>query len=105
MANNSEVLPPIKQKVGEIVEVSVPTNPSTGYACTLSKMPGCIYLVSSAYLPHHNDVAGAGGSQIFRFIAVSKGDGDLEFREVKFSTPLEIQTPGPMQKRFVIITD
>jgi inhibitor of cysteine peptidase len=97
------VLPPIKAKVGEIVEIPVRSNPTTGFVCTLSKMPDCLYLVSMNYVPDTPMIIGSGGTALFRFVAVDKGDGWVEFREVKFSHPLEIIPPDQMHKRFVII--
>lgn len=105
MPANANLLPPLNQKVGEIIEISVPTNPTTGFACTLAKKADCIYLVSSTYVPHHPVMPGSGGSQIFKFIAVAKGEGEIEFREVRFSHPLEILPPDQMHKRFVIISE
>lgn len=97
------VLPPIKGKVNEIIEISIPSNPTTGYACTLSTMPDCLYLVSSDYDPNQPQLAGSGGSQVFKFVAVAKGESSVQFSDVKFSHPLEILPQNPMQKRFVII--
>ena len=97
------VLPPINGKVGDIIEISVPSNPTTGFVCTLSEMPKCLHLSTTTYVPHHPQMMGSGGSQIFKFFAVAKGEGPVEFHDVRFSHPLEIAPQNPMQKRFVII--
>ena len=98
-----ELLPPINTKVGDILEISVPSNPSTGYSCLLSEMPACVYFVDSTYIPDEPVRPGSGGTSKFRFVAVRKGDGKIIFHDVKFSHPLDIREPTVMQKRFVII--
>ena len=98
-----ELLPPINAKIEEIFEISVPSNPSTGYSCLLSEMPHCVYLVDSTYVPDEPVRPGSGGTNKFRFVAVKKGEGKIIFHSVKFSHPLDIQEPTPMQNRFVIV--
>lgn len=44
-----DLLPPINAKVGDIIEISIPSNPTTGYNCLLSEMPDCVYFVESTY--------------------------------------------------------
>lgn len=99
-----ELLPPINTKVGDIFEISIPSNPaSTGYNCLLSEMPHCVYLVESTYVPDEPIRPGSGGTSKFKFLAVKKGDGKIIFHSVRFSHPLEILEPTPMQQRFVIV--
>lgn len=99
-----EVLPPINAKVGEIFEISIPSNPSsTGYNCLLSEMPSCVYFVESTYVPGEPTIPGKGGTSKFKFVAVESGSGPIIFHSVKFSHPLDILDPTPMQKRFVIV--
>ncbi|AKJ37830.1 hypothetical protein A9239_14885 [Methanosarcina sp. A14] len=99
-----EVLPPINAKVGDIFEISIPSNPSsTGYNCLLSKMPDCVYFVESTYIPDEPVMTGKGGTSKFKFVAVEKGEGPIIFHSVKFSHPLDILEPNPMQQRFVIV--
>jgi len=100
-----DLLPPINAKVGDIIEVSVPSNPSTGFSCLLSEMPGCVYLVDSTYIPDQPIIPGSGGTSQFRFVAVGKGEGKIIFHDVKFSHPLEIREPTVMEKRFVIVKE
>jgi len=97
-----ELLPPIKAKVGDIFEISIPSNPTTGYNCLLSEMPDCVYFVESRYTPDKPGVPGSGGTSQFKFVAVKKGNGNIIFHSVKFSHPLEILEPTQMQQRFVI---
>jgi inhibitor of cysteine peptidase len=99
-----ELLPPINAKVGEIFEISIPSNPaSTGYNCLLSEMPGCVYFVESTYVPDEPIRPGSGGTSKFKFVAVKKGEGKINFHSVKFSHPLDILESTPMQKRFVLV--
>ncbi|MCO5382961.1 protease inhibitor I42 family protein [Methanosarcina sp. Z-7115] len=98
-----ELLPPMKGKVGDIIEISIPSNPSTGYSCLLSDMPDCVYFVESTYVPDQPIKPGSGGTSKFKFVGVKKGDGKIIFHSVKFSHPPEILEPTVMQKRFVII--
>jgi len=98
-----ELLPPINAKVGETFEISIPSNPSTGYNCLLSEMPHCVYFVESKYVPDEPTMPGKGGTSKFKFVAVKKGEGKINFHSVKFSHPLDILEPTPMQKRFVIV--
>lgn len=99
-----EVLPPINAKVGEIFEISIRSNPSsTGYNCLLSEMPSCVYFVESTYVPDEPTIPGKGGTSKFKFVAVKSGSGPIIFHSVKFSHPLDILKPTPMQQRFVIV--
>ncbi len=99
-----ELLPPINVKVGEIFEISIPSNPSsTGYNCLLSEMPSCVYFVESTYVPDEPTTTGKGGTSNFKFVAVESGNGPIIFHSVKFSDPLDILDPTPMQQRFVIV--
>ena len=99
----AELLPPINAKVGDIFEISIPSNPSTGYNCLLSHMPECTYFVESKYVPDKPVKPGSGGTSQFKFLAVKKGNGEIIFHDVRYSHPLEILEPNPMQKRFVKI--
>jgi inhibitor of cysteine peptidase len=98
-----DVLPPIKAKVGDVFEISIPSNPSTGYACSMSEMPSCVYFVDLTYVPDQPIIPGSGGTSKFKFVAVKKGDGKIIFHDVKFSHPLDILEPNVMQKRVVIV--
>lgn len=99
----ADLLPPINAKVGDIIEISIPSNPTTGYSCLLSNMPDCVYFVESSYIPDQPVIPGSGGTSKFKFVAVKKGNGQILFHSVKFSHPLEILDPTPMQQRFVIV--
>lgn len=104
MSDDAGKLPPINVTVGEFFEIKVPSNITTGYFCCLAEMPGCVYLKSTEYVPEQPIIPGSGGNQVYNFLAVSKGSGPIEFRQVKYTHPeLTIEPPGPMEKRFVIV--
>lgn len=100
---NENLLPPMKVSIGETFNVSVPCNPTTGFACTLSELPECVSLINTEYVPSHPQLTGSGGTQVYVFVATKKGQGDLQFQEIKFSKPIEISPQTPMEKRFVIV--
>lgn len=88
----------IKVHVGETFEIAVPSNPgSTGFVCTLGKMPECVYLVSMTFVPGHAapEMVAIPGSEIFKFVAIAEGSGVIELKHVKFSKPLEIYPEKP----------
>lgn len=95
-----ELLPPINAKVGDIIDISIPSNPTTGFSCLLSEMPDCVYFVESGYIPDKPIRVGSGGTSQFKFVAVNKGNGKIIFHDVMFSHPLEILESN---ERFVII--
>lgn len=76
--NNEES---INLKVGDIINVRLESNITTGYSWELSGETdqGIIMLESSIYEESQKDenVAGAGGSETFSFKAVSAGNTDL----------------------------
>lgn len=104
MAVSVDRLPPINTKVGEFIEIKVPSNRTTGDFCCLAEMPGCVYLESTEYVPDKPILCGSGGNQVYNFLAVSAGSGPIEFRQVKYTHPeLTIDPPGQMEKWFVIV--
>jgi predicted secreted protein len=95
--------------VGDVVDISVPANPaSTGFVCTLDKMPACLNLVSMDFVPGTPSIPGIPGNEVFKFAAITKGSGDIEFNHIKFSKPIEIASKEPrmqhqMEFRSVIV--
>lgn len=91
-----KVRPPIKVHVGEVFDVLVPANPgSTGFVCTLDKMPPCLNLVSMEYVPGNSQIFAIPGNEIFKFVAIAKGSGEIEFNHIRFSKPIEIAPREP----------
>jgi predicted secreted protein len=92
-----KMIPPISVHVGDLFDILVPSNPgSTGFVCTLDKMPECVNLVSKTYVPGHSaGIMGVPGNEMFKFVAIKKGHGEIEFNHIKFSRPLEILPNEP----------
>ena len=89
-------LPPVTIHVGETVDLPVPSNSaSTGFMCTLGKMPECVYLAGMTFVPGHAGIVAVPGTEIFKFVGIKTGSGEIEFKHVKLSNPLEIVPQHP----------
>jgi len=100
---NENLLPPMNVTYGETFNVSVPCNPTTGFTCALSELPNCVSLLNTEYVPAHPQLMGSGGTQVYSFVATSKGEGSLLFQEIKFSNPIQVNPPTPMETRYIIV--
>jgi inhibitor of cysteine peptidase len=68
-------------KNGERFEMTLRSNPSTGYTWMLRTLPDTLMLVSTSYLQSSDckaGVTGCGGEQIFSFKGVGIGTGKIE---------------------------
>ncbi|THD53484.1 proteinase IV [Enterobacteriaceae bacterium ML5] len=68
-------------KNGERFDISLRSNPSTGYTWMLRTLPAQLMLVSARYSQSANckaGVTGCGGDQVFSFKGVSTGTGKIE---------------------------
>ncbi|WP_341503339.1 protease inhibitor I42 family protein [Gallaecimonas sp. GXIMD4217] len=100
------VLPPIKVRVGEPVVIQLEDNPSTGFNVCLTDMPRGLALAEDTHIPGQAlpGMVGVPGTRRFTFIALEPGEGNLMFRQVKYTHPQPtIAEPTPMENRFVII--
>jgi hypothetical protein len=87
---------PIEISIGGIVEIPVPANPaSTGFLCTLDKMPACLNLVSMDFVAGTPIIPGMPGKEIFKFVGIAEGSGTIEFNHIRFSHPIEIASRDP----------
>jgi inhibitor of cysteine peptidase len=70
----------ISARPGEAFEVRLPANPSTGYAWQVALHPREVSLLDSSFTARvgAQPVAGAGGEQVFRFLASLPGKYDIE---------------------------
>lgn len=100
---NQNLLPPMKVSVGQVFQINVPSNPTTGYTNTLSTLPSCVCLVNTQYVPSHPQLMGSGGTQVYSFVATHAGEGDLQFQDIRFSNPIEVAPQTAMEKRFIIV--
>ena len=65
-------------EIGEVVEVSLPSNPSTGYAWHLREELNeeIVQVQSSDYVPDEESegLAGGGGTEVWRFLGTGPGE-------------------------------
>ncbi len=98
------VLPPTTVKVGEQFQIIQEDGAaSTGYTCALETMPKCVVLLSDEYIPPKTGLLGAPGTRRFTFLAMSSGEGPINFLQIR---PWDYKHPapqGPMDKRFVMV--
>lgn len=71
----------LRVKNGQVLEISIDSNPTTGYLWSLEGFSGTDALASMGKYKYvrGSDRIGAGGKQIFSFKAVKKGDAKLIF--------------------------
>ncbi len=97
----------VNLKIGETVRVELDENPTTGYMWTYKKTqnPHLIQEVGESEFirdPHRLDAVGVGGTRIYRFEALQKGQATLTF-ELNRSWEKEKGTP-PEEKYVVTIS-
>jgi len=82
---------------GQVVEVRLPSNPSTGYRWVMVEpMPAVVAaLYDAAYVPGRNDVVGSPGEERWSFVAVKTGSGILRF---EYRRPFDAPTVAPAQR-------
>jgi len=87
----------LEMKQGQVVEVRLPSNPSTGYRWVMVEpMPAVIAaLYDAAYVPGRNDVVGSPGEERWSFVAVKTGSGILRF---EYRRPFDAPTVAPAQR-------
>ncbi|MFE2481548.1 protease inhibitor I42 family protein [Streptomyces sp. NPDC059389] len=68
-------------RLGQSTDVVLDENPTTGYEWRITVLPSPLRLKSSTYKPSPNPshMVGRGGVHTFRFTAVRRCTGDLEF--------------------------
>lgn len=78
---------PIKVKVGQKFAVRIESNATTGYGWQLSKaLDNKIALVTNVYMPPDSKLAGAGGYEVWTFLAISTGQAEIS---LKYARPWE----------------
>lgn len=72
---------------GDEVVVTLESNVTTGFAWTLDTRPASEILdvVHSEYVAPETDLVGAGGEEIWRFVATGEGTTELEMRYARSS--------------------
>jgi inhibitor of cysteine peptidase len=61
---------------GDIIVLSLPENPSTGFRWMM-ETSGCIFTLSSSYTPSGTGRIGAGGTRVWRFMVNGTGSGEI----------------------------
>jgi inhibitor of cysteine peptidase len=62
---------------GDIFEISLDSNPTTGYSWQADFDQEYLELVSQEFVPPQSDLVGAGGTEIFAFQALEVGETKL----------------------------
>jgi inhibitor of cysteine peptidase len=84
--------PLIEARVGEEFDITLPSNPSTGYQWMLedSLDAGLLRLAGRAYVPDQPVRVGSGGHEQFTFVGVAPGETTLRLwysRDIQRSAP------------------
>jgi inhibitor of cysteine peptidase len=87
----------LEVKQGQVVEVRLPSNPSTGYHWVMIEpMPAVVAaLYDASYVPGRNDVVGSPGEERWTLVAVAVGTGILRF---EYRRPFDAPTVAPAQR-------
>jgi inhibitor of cysteine peptidase len=90
-------------EVGDQLDVSLESNPTTGYSWELGPLPEGLELVSSEFEEPGGSLVGAPGVQLFVFDVVGAGSGILRFEYVRvFDDPV---VPAEVVEYVVTIED
>jgi len=92
----------IKVKVGQEFNITLESNPTTGYQWQLAKQldRSIVELVRSEYRPSESGLLGAGGIEVWTFKAVKSGTAEISFEYVR---SWETDVPPIKEKSFGII--
>ena len=93
----------IQVMITETFQVAVPANPSEGIVTCLEKLPDFLCLVNATFVPAVPGLPSKGGTQIFTFIAVEGGEGDIDMVDIATKPSFEKLPQGPLHKRHVIV--
>ncbi|NPA07075.1 MAG: protease inhibitor I42 family protein [Chloroflexi bacterium] len=82
----------ITLKVGQVIEVHLPANPSTGYTWLVKDgAPGPVVLVAEPAFTPEAERPGAGGTLVLRFRAVTPGEAHVR---LAYQRPWETGAPA-----------
>jgi inhibitor of cysteine peptidase len=92
----------LEVKQGQVVEVRLPSNPSTGYRWVMVEpMPAVVAaLYDASYVPGRNDVVGSPGEERWTLVAVAQGTGTLRF---EYRRPFDAPTVAPAQRASYLV--
>ena len=87
--DEADSLSEVSLDVGDQLEVSLESNPTTGYSWELGPLPDGLQLASSDFEEPGGSLVGAAGTQVFVFDMVGPGGGILRFEYVRvFDDPV-----------------
>jgi len=92
----------IEVKVGQEFNITLNSNPTTGYQWQLAKRLNetILQLVGSVYKPSGSGLIGSGGTEIWTFKAVSSGTAGISLKYVR---PWETDVPPIEAQSFGVI--
>lgn len=79
----SDSLSEVEVAVGDVVEIALEENPSTGYSWELDALPNWLELISDEYVASDSDLVGAPGTRELTFEVVSEDAGILRLEYVR----------------------
>lgn len=89
LLDEADSLSEVSLDVSDQVEVSLESNPTTGYSWELGPLPDGLQLVSSDFEEPGGSLVGAAGTQVFVLDVVGPGSGILRFEYVRvFDDPI-----------------
>jgi inhibitor of cysteine peptidase len=83
----------VRVGIGQVVEVALPSNPSTGYSWQVVEVPEFLVQTGPAGFESEAepDVVGAGGTELLRFEVSASGSGALR---LEYRRPWESDAPA-----------
>lgn len=89
--DNNASSEPISLKLGEVLNLSLKSNPTTGYMWNASFNSSLIEQVNYGYDPDSPELIGGGGIETFTFKAVGVGETDLVMRYKRSWEPESVE--------------
>ena len=76
---------PIKVSPGEKFVIVIASNPTTGFSWKIAKPinENVIKLLNSEYIPARSGLIGAGGKEVWTFVAVAAGETSISLKYVR----------------------
>jgi inhibitor of cysteine peptidase len=93
---------PITVTAGQTFNVTLASNPTTGYSWALAKPldPKLLTLVTNIYQRPETRLVGAGGNEVWTFKAAGEGRTDISLKYVR---PWETNVPPVRTTNFVVV--
>ena len=78
MTGQADPLQELNAVVGDIANLSLDSNPTTGYSWMIKSLPNSLILVDSSYTAHETGLIGSGGVHTYTFLGQRPGNTTLE---------------------------